>query len=294
MVAPQLTKTAQDSHFASLRVDRIRTGIRLILTYGLLLVFAAAMVGPFLLMVSASLQPNMIYLTFPMTLIGPDMGFTNYVTLFNRSLIGRWVFNSGVITVSIVLLQLVTCSMSGYAFARGRFFGRDVIFWIFMGTLMIPSTVTIIPLYIVVSALGWANTYPGLIVPLATSIFGTFLMRQNFKTIPFEYDDSARIDGANRWQVYSRVLLPLTKPALATLGTLTFLDSWNDFLYPLIITSTDTMYPLTVGLATMVKRGGNAGFSLAGATVSFLPTFAFFLIMQRYVVRGITLSGLKG
>jgi multiple sugar transport system permease protein len=252
------------------------------------------MVGPFLLMVSASLQPNMIYLTFPMKLIGPGMGFENYVSVFSRSLIGRWIFNSAVITVSIVLFQLTTCSMSGYAFARGKFFGRDVIFWVFMGTLMIPSTVTIIPLYIVVSTLGWANTFPGLIIPQATSIFGTFLMRQNFKSIPTEYDDAARIDGANRWQVYRLVLLPLTKPALATLGTLTFLDSWNDFLYPLIVTSSDTMYPLTVGLATMVKRGGNAGFSLAGATVSFLPTFVFFLIMQRYVVRGITLSGIKG
>src|SRR5262249_44952079 len=125
-------------------------------------------------------------------------------------------------------------------------------------------------------------------------IFGTFLLRQNFKSIPIEYDDAARIDGANRWQLYRMVLLPLVKPALATLGTLTFLDSWNDFLYPLIVTSSDVMYPLTVGLATMVKRGGNAGFSLAGAAVSFLPTFAFFLVMQRYVVRGITLSGLKG
>jgi multiple sugar transport system permease protein len=245
-------------------------------------------------MVSASLQPNMIYLTFPMKLVGPGMGFGNYVSLFSRSLIGRWIFNSAVVTVSIVLLQLVSCSMSGYAFARGKFFGRDFIFWVFMGTLMIPSTVTIIPLYVVVSMLGWGNTFTGLIIPQATSIFGTFLMRQNFKSIPSEYDDAARIDGANRWQVFQQVLLPLTKPALATLGTLTFLDSWNNFLYPLIVTSSDTMYPLTVGLATMVKRGGNAGFSLAGATVSFLPTFVFFLIMQRYVVRGITLSGLKG
>ncbi len=294
MVTPDLANIARPTRTASRRADRARTALRLLLTYGLLLIFAAAMVGPFLLMVSASLQPNMIYLTFPMKLIGPDMGFSNYVSLFNRSLIGRWILNSAVITVSIVLLQMFTCSMSGYAFARGKFFGRDLIFWVFMGTLMIPSTVTIIPLYIVVSTLGWGNTFPGLIIPQATSIFGTFLMRQNFKSIPSEYDDAARIDGANRWQIYLRVLLPLTKPALATLGTLTFLDSWNDFLYPLIVTSSDTMYPLTVGLATMVKRGGNAGFSLAGATVSFLPTFVFFLIMQRYVVRGITLSGLKG
>ena len=294
MVASDLPSVAQRTRTAARRADALRTALRLVLTYGLLLTFAVAMVGPFVLMVSASLQPNLLYLTFPMKIVGPDMGFANYVTLFNRSLIGRWIFNSAVITVSVVLFQLTTCSMSGFAFARGRFPGRDVIFWVFMGTLMIPSTVTIIPLYIVVATLGWANTFPGLIIPQATSIFGTFLLRQNFKSIPTEYDDAARIDGANRWQLYRMVLLPLVKPALATLGTLTFLDSWNDFLYPLIVTSSDVMYPLTVGLATMVKRGGNAGFSLAGATVSFLPTFAFFLVMQRYVVRGITLSGLKG
>jgi ABC-type glycerol-3-phosphate transport system permease component len=294
VIAPNPVSITGSARARSRRGDQIQTIFRLTVTYALLLVFALTMVGPFLLMVSASLQPNLIYLTFPMHLVGPGMGFDNYVSLFNRSSIARWILNSAVITVSITLLQIITCSMSGYAFARGRFWGRDMIFWIFMGTLMIPSTVTIIPLYIVVSTLGWANTFPGLIIPQATSIFGTFLMRQNFKSIPSEYDDAARIDGANRWQVYLRVLLPLTKPALATLGTLTFLDSWNDFLYPLIVTSNDQMYPLTVGLATMVKRGGNAGFSLAGATVSFVPTFIFFLIMQRYVVRGITLSGLKG
>jgi len=218
-----------------------------------------------------------------------------YTTLFrsSRSLIGRWILNSVVITAGVTTLQLITCSMSGYAFARGTFFGRDFLFWLFMATLMIPSTVTIIPLFIVITALGWANTYAGLILPHATSIFGTFLMRQYFKSIPPDYDDAARIDGANRWHIYWWVLLPLTGPALATLGTLTFLHAWNDFLFPLIVTSSGDMFPLVVGLATLVKQGGNAGFTLAGATVSFVPTFAFFLLMQRYLVRGIALSGLR-
>src|SRR5262249_30576475 len=286
---------ARASRRAAARRDaRTRTAVRLAVTYTLLLVFAVALAGPFVLMVSASLHPNLVYLTFPLPLFGSDMGFDNYTLLFSRSLIGRWILNSAVITVAITVFQIATCSMSGYAFARGRFPGRELIFWVFMGTLMIPSTVTIIPLFIVVTALGWANTFPGLIVPHATSIFGTFLMRQYFKSIPGDYDDAARIDGANRWQIYLWVLPPLTGPALATLGTLTFLNAWNDFLYPLIVTSSDEMYPLTVGLATLVKRGGNAGFSLAGATVSFVPTFLFFLAMQRYVVRGITLSGLRG
>jgi multiple sugar transport system permease protein len=268
--------------------------IRVSLTYLLLVLIAVVTIGPFWMMVSASLRPHLIYLAFPMPLIPPDVDLSNYARLFDQSSIARWILNSAFITVSVTALNLATCSMAGFAFARGRFPGRDAIFWLFMATLMIPSTVTIIPLFVVVAKLGWANTYAGLIVPNATSIFGTFLIRQFFKTIPLEYDDAAHIDGANRWQIFYWIDLPLVKPALATLATLTFLGAWNDFLYPLIITSSDEMRPLTVGLATLVTRTGDAGFTMAGATVSFVPTFIFFLTMQRYIVRGIALSGIKG
>src|SRR5438093_6337658 len=182
MISPASAMVTRSVRAASRRGERARTVIRLLLTYLFLLAFALAMVGPFVLMVSASLQPNMIYLTFPMPLISPNMGLANYVLLFSRSLLGRWVLNSVVITASITTLQIVTCSMSGFAFARGKFVGRDLIFWIFMGTLMIPSTVTIIPLYIVVSTIGWGNTFPGLIIPQATSIFGRFLLSHNLKS----------------------------------------------------------------------------------------------------------------
>jgi multiple sugar transport system permease protein len=245
-------------------------------------------------MVSASLRPNLIYLTFPMPLIPTEPSLANYAALFDQSSIGRWIWNSALITISVTALQMLTCSMAGFAFARGRFPGRDAIFWVFMTTLMIPSSVTVVPLFLVVAKLGWANTYAGLIIPHATSIFGTFLMRQFFKTIPGDYDDAALIDGANRWQTYLWIALPLAKPALATLGTLTFLGMWNDFLYPLVVTSSDDMRPLTVGLATLVSKTGDAGFSMASATISFIPTFLFFLAMQRYVVQGFALSGLKG
>jgi multiple sugar transport system permease protein len=208
--------------------------------------------------------------------------------------VARWILNSVILTASVTTLQIITCSMAGFAFARGEFPGRDVLFWTFMATLMIPSTATLVPLFLVIANLGWANTYQGLIIPHATSIFGTFLMRQYFKTIPKDYDDAALMDGANRWQIYYRVILPLALPAAATLGTLTFLGVWNDFLFPLVVTSTDEMRPLTVGLATLITRTGNAGFVMAGATVSFVPTFVFFLFMQRWVVQGIALSGIKG
>jgi ABC-type glycerol-3-phosphate transport system permease component len=265
-----------------------------VLTYILLLIIAVATVGPFLVMVSASLRPNFSYMTFPISLIPENPGIDNYIRLFNQTSIGRWIFNSVFVASSVTLLQVITCSLAGYAFARGEFPGKDVIFWIFMGTLMVPSTVTIVPLFLILSRLGWVDTYAALILPAATSIFGTFLLRQFFLTIPRDYDQAALIDGANLLQIYRMVVLPLAKPALATLATLTFLGQWNAFLYPLIVTTKASMRILTVGLATMVVQEGGAGVQMAGATLTFTPTFLIFLFMQRYVVQGIALSGVKG
>lgn len=273
---------------------RMRAAVRTVLVYVLLLIIAAATVGPFLVMVSASLRPNFSYMTFPISLIPENPGIDNYIRLFNQTAIGRWIFNSVFVATTVTLLQLVTCSLAGYAFARGEFPGRDVIFWIFMGTLMVPSTVTIVPLFLILSRLKWVDTYAALIIPAGTSIFGTFLLRQFFLTIPRDYDQAALIDGASLFQIYRMVILPLAKPALATLATLTFLGQWNAFLYPLIVTTKSTMRILTVGLATMVVQEGGAGVQMAGATLTFTPTFLIFLFMQRYVVQGITLSGVKG
>lgn len=264
-----------------------------VLTYAILITVTIITIGPFLYMMSISLRPDFSFMYFPLSLIPERTDLSNYQLLFRHSLIERWILNSAFIATSVTFLQLITCSLAGYAFARGNFPGRDVIFWIFMGTLMIPSTVIIVPLFILMSQLKWVDTYYALIVPASTSIFGTFLLRQFFKTIPRDYDDAALIDGANRFDIYWRILLPLSKPALATLATLTFLAHWNDFLYPLIMTHSLKMRPLTVGLATMVVQQGQAGVQMAGATVTFIPTFLFFLVMQRYVVRGITLSGVK-
>ncbi|NPV07878.1 MAG: carbohydrate ABC transporter permease [Anaerolineae bacterium] len=272
----------------------VRTAVRTVLIYVLLLIIAAATVGPFLVMVSASLRPNFSYMTFPISLIPENPGIDNYIRLFSQTAIGRWIFNSVFVASTVTVLELVTCSLAGYAFARGSFPGRDVIFWIFMGTLMVPSTVTIVPLFLILSRLKWVDTYAALIIPAATSIFGTFLLRQFFLTIPTDYDQAALIDGASLFQIYRMVILPLAKPALATLATLTFLGQWNAFLYPLIVTTKSSMRILTVGLATMVVQEGGAGVQMAGATLTFTPTFLIFLFMQRYVVQGITLSGVKG
>jgi multiple sugar transport system permease protein len=184
--------------------------------------------------------------------------------------------------------------MAGYAFARGDFFAKQFLFTIFLGIIMMPGIVRMVPLFIIMARLHLVNTYWALILPHATSIFGTFMLRQYYSTIPRDYDDAALLDGASVFQIYYKVLLPQIKPALATLGTLIFLGQWNDFMYPLIITSRMEMRTLTVGLATMVREEGAAGLEMAGAVLSFLPTFVLYLFAQRHLIRGIALSGLKG
>lgn len=273
---------------------RARQVLTTVLTYTVLSVLAVATAGPFVYMVSMSLRPNFSFMYFPIGLIPEQVSLENYVTLFQRSDIVRWLINSFFVSASVVTIHVGTASLAGYAFARGRFFGRDAIFLALVASLMVPSTVTTVPLFIIISRLGWANTYLALILPSSANVFGTFLMRQQMMTIPRDYDDAARMDGAGRLDIYWQVLLPLTKPALATIATLSFLGAWNDFLWPLVATSSGTMRTLTVGLATMVMRIGGAGFQLAGATVAFLPTFIFFLLMQRYVVQGIAITGVTG
>ncbi|NLE75472.1 MAG: carbohydrate ABC transporter permease [Chloroflexi bacterium] len=269
-------------------------GIRILLVYVFLVALAALTVAPFMMMVSIAFTPGLNFMAFPMPLLPQNPGLGNFQALFESTKILRWTFNSVFVSVSLVALHLFTCSLAGYAFARGHFRGRDAIFWLFMGTLMMPESVTIVPLFILLGKVGWINTYYALIVPRATSIFGTFLLRQYFSTISREFDDAATMDGANRFRIFSQILAPLAKPAIATLATLSFLSSWNSFMFPLIVTSKSTMQVLSVGIATMVRREGAAGFQMAGATVTFLPTFIVFLLMQRHLTSGLALGGLKG
>ena len=272
----------------------LRWGLKMAITYAVLIGLAAVLVTPFLYMLSISLRPGFSFRTFPLSLVPAQVSLENYRILFSQSRIARWIWNSVFVATVVTLLQLFTSSMAGYAFGRGDFPGRDVIFWIFMGTMMVPSTVTIVPAFLLMSRLRWVDTYWALIVPAATSTFGTFLCRQSFKSIPRDYDDAALIDGANRFGIYRRILLPLIKPTLATLATLTFLGQWNAFMWPLIMTNSAKMRLLPVGLTTLVVREGGAGVSMASATLSFMPTFLIFLFMQRHVVQGIALSGVKG
>lgn len=264
------------------------------LGYVVLLVFAAAFLLPFLYMISISLRPNMEVLTFPISIVPAKPGLGSYIDLFNGTAMVNWLLNSVIVTLSVTLIQLFTSSMAGFSFARGTFPGKDAIFWLLMSAIMVPFTVTMIPLYILIAKLHWINTFYALIIPAAASIFGTFLCRQYVLSIPRSYDDAAIVDGCSVWGIYRWIHLPLMTPVLATLCVLTFLHTWNDFLWPLLVLQSDAMKTITVGLATMITFEGGASIRMSGATVTFLPTLLVFIALQRYVIRGFVLSGVKG
>jgi multiple sugar transport system permease protein len=212
--------------------------------------------------------------------------------------IGRAFFNSTVVSLGSVAVVVLTSAMAAYPLARMRFRGRSVIFGLLVGSLMIPNAVILVPQYVLVQRLGWLSTYQGLIVPEAamTFAFGVFLLRQFFLTIPSELEDAARIDGADRWQIFTRIVLPLSQPVLGALAIFAFRSAWNDFLWPLIAVNKPDMFPLPVALALL--RGAYAAESygpiMAGAVLSALPLLIVFLVANRRIVEGVRVSALKG
>ena len=212
--------------------------------------------------------------------------------------IGRAFFNSSIISVGSVALVLLTSAMAAYPLARMRFPGRNVIFALLVGSLMVPNVVTLVPQYILVQQLGWLSTFQGLIVPEAATIlaFGVFLLRQFFLGIPTELEDAARIDGANAWQIFTRIILPLSHPAMAALAIFAFRSAWNDFLWPLIAVNKADMFTLPVALAFLRGAYANESYGpiMAGAVLSAVPLLIVFLIANRRIVEGVQLSGLKG
>ena len=268
--------------------------VRETIIYLLMAAVAITTVGPFLIMLSVSLTQNIRFITFPIELIPTPMTLENFQTLFARTDALRWLFNSVYVAVISTLGGVITSSMAGFAFARGEFWGKNVIFVLFLGILIMPDTALIVPQFVVLSQLGLVNTYTALIGPWFASIFGTFLLRQAYLSIPRDYDDAGTIDGANLWQNWWHVLMPQVVPTMATLAVLRFMGNWNSFFYPMIVTSKSDMRTLTVGLGTVARSGGDAGLDMAGAVLGFLPTLIVFILMQRYIIRGISLSGVKG
>jgi multiple sugar transport system permease protein len=276
---------------------RRSTQIANALTRLVLSLLAVLYIAPFLWMVSSSLKgPDEIY-GFPPSFIPNTWRWSNYVEAWNRVPFATFFSNSGIVTLSVTLGTILTCSMAGYAFARLRFPGRDSILLAYLGTMMIPFPVLMIPAYILMRRLGLVDTLWSLVLPGMFGAWGTFLMRQFMLTLPRDLDEAARVDGANFFQIYWWIILPLSAPVIATLGIFTFLGSWNDFLWPLIMINSIDHKTVPLGLVmfqSQVPMKTPWHLLMAASTFSMLPVLTLFVVGQKYYVRGIALSGLKG
>uniref|UniRef100_A0A832I461 Carbohydrate ABC transporter permease n=1 Tax=Pseudothermotoga hypogea TaxID=57487 RepID=A0A832I461_9THEM len=265
-----------------------------VLTYAILILVALTMLIPFIWMVSTSLMDKMEVFQFPPKFIPNQPKWSNYKNALTIVPFNRYFINSTIMVVTVVPVQLLFCAMAAYAFSRMSFPGRDSIFWMFLSTMMIPGIVTLIPSFLIVKALNWIDTYWALIVPSFFSVWGTFLLRQFFLTLPKNLEDAARIDGASEWMIFWRIVLPLSKPALATLGIFAFMGTWKAFMWPLLVTRTDKMRTVEVGIAYFKTQFEvNWPYQMAAAVTVMIPIIVIFLIAQKYFVEGIALTGMK-
>lgn len=270
--------------------SRVADGVR----YLVLILGAMSMVIPFLWMLSTALKAPGSVLEIPPRLIPPEPTLASFRQVLDVVPLGRMFINSVVVTTVCVFAQILTGSLAAYAFARMQWRGRDVLFTVYLATLMIPSQVTITPLFILMRKLGWIDTYQGLILPGIVSAFGTFLLRQAMLKVPREYEEAAFLDGANHWQVYRTVVLPMIRPALATLAVLATMATWNDFLWPLFVTNSAELMTLPVGLSLLQGRHTTDwNLMMAGAVISVAPIILVFLAAQRTFINGMLQSGLK-
>lgn len=267
-----------------------------VVIYGLLLLGCSFTLLPFLWMLSTSFKSATEIVKLPPTLIPEKLTLQSYQTIFSdpRVPLARFYLNSIIVSVSVVAMVLFTSSLAGYVFAKYQFFGKNVIFTLLLASLMIPFQVMMIPLYLILVRLGITDSLLGLIVPGATSAFGVFLMRQFIENIPSELIDAARIDGASEFGIYTRIILPQMSAALATLGIFQFMGTWNDYLWPLIVITTTEKRTLPIMLTWYnSQHGARFDLTMAASVLVILPIVVVYFIFQRWIVRGIALTGFK-
>jgi multiple sugar transport system permease protein len=261
---------------------------------GFLLLVAATTLAPLLWMVSASLMPSGQASTFPPPFIPREITLDQYVGLFTRLDLGRNLLNSILLSVAVTVVSLAINSMAGYAFAKYRFKGKQQLFKLLIASMIIPAQVTMLPLFLMLNKMGLINTYFGVIIPGMASIFGIFLIRQYALSISDSLIEAARIDGAGDFRIYWSVILPLCKPILITLAIFTFMGTWNDFLWPLIVMTDASMYTLPVALAGLVgEHVQDTELMMAGSVMTVLPVLVVFAVVQKYYIAGIMAGSVK-
>ncbi|MGN7292573.1 carbohydrate ABC transporter permease [Rhizobium sp. SAFR-030] len=273
-------------HRANIRPGRI-------IAWTLLFIGGVIMISPLAFMFSTSLKTaDQVY---DLRLIPAAPTLANYVAVLADGRFTRWFFNSTLVAVAVTVSNCFFDSLVGYTLAKFQFRGRQFVFIAILSTLMIPTEMLVIPWYLMSSQLGWLDSYWGIMFPGMMTAFGTFLMKQFFETVPNDFIEAARVDGLNEFQIWWKVAMPLVTPALSALAIFTFLGNWTAFFWPLIVTTSKELYTLPVGLSSFaVEQSIQWEMIMTGAAIATLPTLLVFLVLQRYIVRGVMLAGLKG
>jgi multiple sugar transport system permease protein len=273
----------------------VRRGLAGVLVNALLVAGATITLFPLVWMVAVSLMSAGEATTFPPPLLPGRVTFANYRELFAHAGMGRYLLNSVVLTTAVTLVSLLFNVAAGYAFAKLRFAGRDRIFKLLVGALVIPSQVAMVPLFLLLKHLGLVNTYGGVIIPSMASIFGIFVVRQYALSVPDELLEAARIDGANEFRIFGSVVVPVLAPIIVTLAVFTSLGTWNDFMWPLIVLNDNDLYTLPVALASLSREHVQDNeLMMAGSVLTTLPVLLVFLGLQRYYIQGLMLGSIKG
>ena len=261
----------------------------------ILVLVAAVAVIPVIWTVLSSLKTNDTIFAVPMRWLPTSLNWNNYSDAFEVAPFGRYFLNSAIVAISVTASTVFFGAMAGYGFSKFRFPGRNLVFGLILSTFMIPFPVIMMPLFVLIRNFGWVNTYWGLIIPGALTGFAVFMMRQFIQALPGEIIDAARIDGAGEVRIFLTIILPLARPALATLGILTFLDSWNNLLWPLIVIQSDEMETIPLGLTKFsTLYSSNYAQMLAMAVIASLPVLAVFVVGRRQIINSLMLSGIKG
>ena len=275
---------------------RRAAGLRSGISHALLVVLAILFLSPLVFAVATSLKPPDEVFTVPPTLVGSEVRWDNYVEVFRFAPFGVYFLNSFLVAVTGTAVVVAASSLSAFAFARLRFRGREGLFVLFLGTLMVPQEVLIVPMYWLMQTLGWVDSRQALILPWAFTAFGTFLLRQFFLTVPAELVDSARVDGAGPFNVFFRIMLPLARPALAVLAMFTFIGYWGSFLWPLIVINTvDANGTVPLGLSQFIgQQGTQWHLMMAASVLAMVPSVLLVVLLQKNLVRGLLTTGFGG
>ncbi len=292
-----MVKTEKKNIKKKMRKGRI---LKKFFSYLLLSIFGLTMVLPFIWMISTSFKEAIeVFTEDPLnwrTWIPQNFVWQNYLEVFKVLPFLKFYFNSIVVAICVTLGVVVSSSLAGYAFSRLNFAGRDKIFFAYLATMMIPGAVTIIPVFILMRYLGWIDSYKALIIPAMFTAYGTFMLRQFFMTLPKDLEDAAKIDGCGFFGIFCRIILPLSKPALATLTVFTFIGNWQSLLWPLLVTNSIKMFTVPIGLAYFQSQYYLVNWTMlmAASAMAIMPIIIIFLFAQKFFIEGIKLEGIKG